>query len=237
MLGTFQPGNHVFCRFLSHPFQLRNGLHIEPKQIRRGPDKLTFQQLHHQRRPDGFHIQGPPRAEVQNSLAYLIRTVRVCAKPINLAVFVAHFVIAGRTGFRRQDWQCIGGPCGSSDRDDFRNDLSAFLQRDQVAKVQVEVADLLEIVEGCSSDHRTVEFDRIDQRDGRDHSGASHAKFDAPDARFCLFGGKFVGRRPAWGLGRDPKLLLCAVGIHFQNHTVNGIGQFGVAWFPPAAIL
>lgn len=106
------------------------------------------------------------------------------------------------------------------DADDGWDDLAGFFDDDDIAYADIFPAEFIFVVEGGAADGATGEVDGFEFGDGGESACAADLDGDGAEAGFGLFGGVFVGDRPAWELGCVACTLAERYGIELNDGTI-----------------
>ena len=116
-------------------------------------------------------------------------------------------------------------------RGDFGNDFTAFFDPHPVAKVQVELGNLVGVVHGGALNLGSANPYWIEDGHWRDRPGAAHLVDHFAQRSAGLLGVEFVGHGPARSLSRHSHALLLFDAVDFNHDSVGGHGEvlaFGI---------
>src|SRR5205823_9529620 len=151
-----------------------------------------------------FDIEGIARHEVPEALNPLRRTdepAGAASYGIDLAgllVDIAHRVASAyRTGLREMIGFGTVWPLFGDEAQDLRNDIARSLHDDGVADADVFALNLILVVERRILNDDAADGYRLEAGNRRQGAGAADLDVDVFEDGHRLFGGEFVGNRPA----------------------------------------
>ena len=163
-LARLDSGQQIVDTLLTHAVELNQirATLVQAVEVAEVRDEFLFDQRLDQDRARAFDIHLITAAKESEPLDELRRTKRIDAAQID-AAFVLHDGIgADRARCRRNDF--LGGllALAGVDRDHLRNNLAGLLDRDRVADVQTEPANLIEIVQRRAAHGRAAKLHRLE---------------------------------------------------------------------------
>ena len=115
-----------------------------------------------------------------------------------LLVHLAHGIAAaGRTFVRKNIRLGASWPFFQDHAHDLRDHVACPLHDDRIAEADILSRDFVFIVQRRVLHHHAADCDRLELRDGRELSRASHLNLDVIQDRVCLLGREFVRDGPA----------------------------------------
>ena len=157
--------------------------------------------MHNQSIAHAIDIHHATRRKMQNGFTQLRRTIGVHAAVVHLPFGANHVPAANRTPLRHMKFSVAARMILIVDyARDFGNHVPSALDLDPVADLHAQAINLVHVVERGAADRGSTDGNRLQGRDRREFSGASHLHqnvFDLGDSRTR---GIFVGNRPARSL-------------------------------------
>ena len=104
------------------------------------------------------------------------------------------------------------------------NDFAAFLYKDVIADMEVETANKVFVIEGCTLHGGACKQHGFHVGNRRYSTSAPHLESNFVKAGTNTFGLKLVSDGPTRAFRGKTKLLLLAQAVYFQHYTISGYG-------------
>src|SRR5690606_3788314 len=190
-------------------------------------------------RAEALDVEGVAGDEMLELLDLLRRTDEVAGAVMHCLAGLAHDVgAADGAGFGKDIGDRVRRPAGEVDILDLRDDVAGAVDRHPVTDADVAAlpdglppglaaGDGVGIVKGGVLDNDAAHGDRREAGDGREGAGAADLDLDGPKLGGGAFGGKLVGKRPAWCRGTRAETRLQVEAVELVDHTVDVVAEIG----------
>ena len=177
---------------------------------------------------EAFDVERVAADEVFQPLERLRRADQAAgATAHHLVVFLNDGAATFRATVGEQKRFRTGGPLLGNGADDLRDYVTGALDDHRIAGANVLAFDFVGIVQGCPADHHAADGDRFERRDRRQRAGAADLDRYAVQQRLRLFGGEFMGDRPARRSADHTQSALPVDPVHLVDDTVDVVGEHG----------
>src|SRR5439155_13511728 len=154
-----------------------------------------------------FDIHLAALAKPAQALFELRRTARIDATDVGRVGFLLDLRTAARTFGRRLDRFSAARAFLRDDFDDVWNHFAGALNNDGVAQVNIEPADLIDVVQRDVGDGDAGDEDGFELADRREIPALADLPIDVFEDRRLLLGFIFVGDDPARGFARGAQAV------------------------------
>ena len=210
----------------------RSGERIEIELVEIGDvfDQFLFEQLNDDLFAEAVDIHRVAAGKMQQRFAAARRARDIDAAIGDLLFVLVDARAANRALLRHFEFDFFRAVL--HDAEDVRDDFACAFDEHRVARVDVEAADFVEIVERRFGNGDAADVDRLEDCERRENARAADADENLPYERGFLARGIFISDRPARGFRRVAQLVLERDFVDFHDDAVDFIRQLFALRFP-----